>query len=61
MVNKLGKNNQLAISDLIQKEIILSENQLESLIQHMRLNVTKQKNTNNYEKKSLDKRQNPVY
>lgn len=40
------KKNQLAISDLIHQEIILSENQLESLIQHMRLNVIKQKNKN---------------
>lgn len=51
--NKLGtiqwlmnweKENNLVISDLIHKEIILTENQLESLIQHMRLNVKKQKN-----------------
>ena len=51
--NKLGtiqwlmnweKENNLVISDLIHKEILLTENQLESLIQHMRLNVKKQKN-----------------
>lgn len=51
--NKLGtiqwlmnweKENNLVISDLIHKEILLTGNQLESLIQHMRLNVKKQKN-----------------
>ena len=31
------KENNLVISDLIHKEILLTENQLESLIQHMRL------------------------
>ena len=44
MANELGKENNLVISDLIHKEILLTENQLESLIQHMRLNVKKQKN-----------------
>ena len=53
--NKLGtiqwlmnweKENNLVISDLIHKEILLTGNQLESLIQHMRLNVKKQKKCN---------------
>jgi len=48
--NKLGtiqwlmnweKENNLVIGDLIHKEILLTGNQLESLIQHMRLNVKK--------------------
>ncbi|OOF46170.1 integrase [Rodentibacter trehalosifermentans] len=49
------KDNQLAISDLMHKEIILSENQLESLVQHMRLNVTIQKSTNITKRKVLVK------
>ena len=62
--NKLGtiqwlmnweKENNLVISDLIHKEIILTENQLESLIQHMRLNVKKQKNVISTKKSVLMK------
>lgn len=39
------KENQLTVTDLIHKEIILTENQLKSLIQHIKLNVTKQKSS----------------
>lgn len=37
------KGNNLVISDLIHREIVLTSEQLESLIQHMRLNAKKTK------------------
>ncbi len=62
--NKLGtiqwimnweKQNNLVISDLIHNKVLLTENQLESLIQHMRINVKKQKNVINTKKSVLMK------
>lgn len=62
--NKLGtiqwimnweKQNNLVISDLIHNKVLLTENQLESLIRHMRINVKKQKNVINTKKSVLMK------
>lgn len=51
MDNELGKKqNNLVISDLIHNKVLLTENQLESLIQHMRINAKKQKNAINTKK-----------
>ncbi len=44
------KQNNLVISVLIHREILLTKNQLESLIRHMRINVKKQKNVINTKK-----------
>lgn len=51
------KGNNLVISDLIHREIVLTSEQLESLIQHMRLNAKKQKNVNSTKKNVLMKGQ----
>ena len=57
--NKLGtiqwimnweKQNNLVISDLIHDKVLLTENQLESLIRHMRINIKKQNNLINTKK-----------
>lgn len=54
------KHNNLVISDLIHGEILLTENQLESLIRHMRINVKKQKNVINT-KKCVNEGRNSIY
>lgn len=59
--NELGKKqNNLVISDLIHNKVLLTENQLESLIQHMRINTKKQKNAINT-KKCVNERQESIY
>lgn len=50
MDNELEKQNNLVISDLIHNKVLLTENQLESLIRHMRINVKKQENVINTKK-----------
>lgn len=51
------KGNNLVISDLIHREVILTSEQVESLIQYMRLNAKKQKNVNSTKKNVLMKGQ----
>ena len=62
--NKLGviqwlmdweQNNKLIISEMLQKEIVPTEGELETLIRHMKLNALKQNTTNCTERKIIKK------
>jgi hypothetical protein len=62
--NKLGviqwlmdweQNNKLIISEMLQKEIVPTEGELETLIRHMKLNAVKQKKTNCTKRKIIKK------
>ena len=62
--NKLGviqwlmdweQNNKLIISEMLQKEIVPTESELETLIRHMKLNAVKQKKTNCTKRKIIKK------
>lgn len=68
--NKLGviqwlmdweQNNKLIISEMLQKEIVPTEGELETLIRHMKLNALKQKKTNCTERKNYKKSTNSIY
>jgi len=49
------QNNKLIISEMLQKEIVPTEGELETLIRHMKLNALKQKKTNCTERKIIKK------